>query len=183
MARRAFSTAELVIATLILGAALIPIYSIFTSGSKTAGNSKYAYIAAQVARETMDELRTLPFEELEKANIAQPTSVTGPLFGITGKLRILPGGAEDPNGVANAQSPQYPADYARIKRTITITAVDGSSIPKEITGQQKLIPRLKKAVVDVSWQEHGGKDEKSRPGLMRYVSYIGYHSVDPEVPE
>lgn len=182
-ARRAASAVEIVIATLVLGAALIPIYTIFTSGSKTAGNSKYAYIAAQVARETLEELRQLPFEELERANLPNPTPVTGPLFGMTGKLRIVPGGPEDPNGVANAQSPQYPPEYARIRRTIVITPVDGTSIPKELTGQQKLIPRLKKAVVDVSWQEQGGREEKSRPGLTRYVSFIGYHAVDPEVPE
>lgn len=178
--RRAFSTAEMVIGVLILGAALIPIYQIFTNSAKTAASSKYAYLAAHVARETIEELRQVPYEKLATLNTSAPQAVTGALFGTTARVRAVTG--DDPNGAANATAPQYPADYARIKRMITITDVDGSAIPRDIT-RTDLRPRLKKVVVDVTWEESGGRDEKSRPGLMRYVTFIGYHGVDPEVPE
>lgn len=170
--RRAYSLAEVCIAVLVLGAAITPIYSIFVNSSKAAVSSKLAYVAAQVARETMEELRQVPFDKLEELNTTQPQSVTGGLWAMTAKYR----------GDALAQNPAYPEDYRRILRSIKVEAVDGSSLPQSITGTA-LRPRLKKITLDVSWQESGGNNEKSRPGLQHYVSFIGCHAVDPEVPE
>lgn len=181
MQRRGASLAELVVATLVLGAALIPIYSIFTNSSKTAGASKYAYLAAQVARETIEELRQVPFDKLEELKTTAPTTITGPLFATTSRMRAV-GGATDPNGVATASSPSYPEDYKRIKRTINVEPVDGTGLPQAITGVAPK-PRLKKITLDVFWEEQGGVAEKTRPGLQHYVTFIGYHGVDPEVPE
>jgi hypothetical protein len=179
--RRAFSTAEMVIGVLILGAALIPIYQIFTNSAKTAGSSKYAYIAAHVARETIEELRQVPYDKLSTLNTSTPQALTGGVFATTARVRAVSG--EDPNGAAVGQdAPQYPAEYGRIKRMITITDVDNSAIPRDIT-RVDMRPRLKKAVIEVTWEESGGKEEKSRPGLARYVTFIGYHGVDPEMPE
>lgn len=180
--RRAFSIAEMVIGVLILGAALIPIYQIFTSSAKTAASSKYAYMAAHVARETVDELRQVPYDKLASLNTAAPQPVTGALFATTARVRATTG--DDPNGAANTSKPevpQYPADYARIKRSIKITDVDNSAIPRDLT-KTDMRPRLKKVVVEVTWDESGGRDEKDRRGLMKYVTFIGYHGVDPEVP-
>lgn len=181
MSRRGFSLAELVIATLILGGALVPIYSIFTNSSKTAGASKYAYMAAQVARETIEEMRQVPFDKLEELKTTAPTPITGGLFATTSRLRAV-GGATDPNSVATASSPSYPEEYKRIKRTINVEPVDGTALAQSITGAAPK-PRLKKITLDVFWEESGGAAEKSRPGLQHYVTFIGYHGVDPEVVE
>lgn len=172
--RAAFSMAEVAIAVLVLGAAITPIYSIFINSSKTAVSSKLAYMAAQVARETMDELRTIPFDRLDEVKIDQPTSVEGSLWAMTAKIRgDLPG---------TPPPPTYPEEYKRIKRTIKFADVDASTLPAALIGQ-KLRPRLKKVILDVFWEEQGGRDEKSRPGLQHYVTFLGSHSVDPEVQE
>lgn len=171
------TVAELVIATLILGAALVPIYSIFTNSSKAAGNSKYAYMTAQLAREMMEELRTIPFDKLEDANTSTPKAIEGGLFANTAKLRAASGTGTDVSGTAT-----YPEEYKRFKYTLKIEAVDGTGLPQAITGQA-VKPRLKKATLDIVWEESGGVNEKSRPALQHYVSFLGNHSVDPEVPE
>lgn len=178
--RRGATVAELVIATLILGAALVPIYSIFTSSGKAAGASKLAYMSAQVAREMIEELRTIPFDKLEDQKVDQPKAITGGLFATSSKARSI--GSQDANNVAGANAPQYPEEYKRIKYTLKIDGVDNTSLPQAITGAPPKA-RLKKITLDVFWEEQGGVAEKSRPGLQRYVTFVGNHSVDPEVPE
>ena len=182
-AKHGFSIPEIVIAMLILGAALVPIYSIFVNSSKAAASSKYAYMAAQVARETMEELRQIPFDKLEEQASPTPKAVDGPIYATTSKARTV-GGGTDANSIATASSPSYPEDYKRIKRTIKIEKVDGTTLPASLTGPGTTArSRLYKVSLDVFWEETGGAAEKSRPGLQHYVTFIGQHSVDPEVPE
>lgn len=170
--RCGFTMAELVIGVLILGVAIVPIYWAFISSSKTVTSSRLAYMAMQVARETMEELRQVPVDRLEEIKPDWTPVGPRPMFSFTAKMRSANRSDEDPNKV-NAGSPSYPEEYRRIKTSIKLEKLVTSGKP----------PRLWKATVDVAWDEHGGSGEKHRPGLMRYVSLVGAHSVDPEVPE
>lgn len=169
--RNGHSFSELVIGAVILGAALIPIYSTFVSSSRTVSSSRLAYMAMQVARETMEELRQIPFSKLEELNTNGFVAVgETPVFRITAKMRSVQSGNEDPTGVAK-DGPKYPAEYGRIKYRLKI----------EDAGDKD--KRLKKASLDVQWEEQGGVREKDRSGMLHFVSMIGYYAVDPEVPE
>jgi hypothetical protein len=170
----AFSIAELVVVTLILGAALIPIYSTFVGSSRSVVSSKLGYIAVHVARETVEELRQVPFNRLEEVAAAPLPALGGaPLFASVVRTPAAP-----PLGPTGPVAPgpaaarlTYPEGYNRIKRVLKVEPVDGSR------------RRLKKVTLDVTWEETGGRDEKQRTGLMRSVTFIANHSVDPEVPE
>ena len=180
--RSAFSIAEMVIATLILGAALVPIYSAFISSSRSVSSSRLAYMAMQVARETMEELRQIPVDKLKEictpgSTVTLPAMGDQSLFGLTAKLRTAKGSKEDPNEVGKS-SPKYPLEYNRIKVAIQIAPADST-----VAANQMETTALIKVTLDVTWEEQGGKNEKQRPGLMRYVTYLGNHSIDPEVRE
>jgi len=171
--RRGFSLAEIAIAVIILGAALIPIYSIFISGSKAATSSRLAYIAQHIARETMEEARQIPPEKLsefaEKVNGggSGPAAVTGPLYEFSDRLRHRSGGR---TAVSQADSPQYPEEYQRFLRKMEVTDVDGK-------------PMLKKVVLEVHWQEKGGSNEKPIRAMTKFITMIGQHAIDPPVRE
>ena len=167
MQRRGFSAAEVIICVLILGVALIPIYSTFISSSHAVSSSRFGYMAMQVARETIEEMRATPFDRMEEY---KPQNLGGaPLFKYTAKFRSVDKNNEDPTSV-NAYSLTYPDDYGRIGVDIKVEAVEGNK-------------RLKKVSMQISWQETGGKQEKPRSEMLHFVTYIGYHSVDPEVQE
>jgi hypothetical protein len=173
---RAFSIVELVIGCLILGGALVPIYSAFISSSRSVSSSRLAYMAMQVARETVEELRQIPVDRLKE--ITTQGAIGGQsIFALTAKMRTAKGQREDPNDVI-PNSPKYPDEYNRIKTIISIAPAD-SAIPADKMTSAPLI----KVTLDVTWEEQGGRDEKQRPGMMRYVTYIGNHSIDPEVRE
>jgi hypothetical protein len=175
-----FTVVELVIAALILGLAIVPLYSAFISSSRSVFSSKLAYMAMHVARETMEELRQIPFEHLKEISTLGPLGGS-PLFGLSVRMRAAKGAGDDPNGV-NAAAPKYPDEYNRIKTKIEFQAVTGSLPKDKLDGPDKLDGvSLVKVILEVTWEEQGGRDEKQRPGLIRYVTFIGNHSVDPEV--
>jgi hypothetical protein len=165
---------EVLIAALIMGVALVLIYSAFITSSRSVFSSKLAYMAMQVARETMDELRQIPIERLREITTLGPLGGRS-LFALTVKLRSIGDPGHDPNGVI-ANSPRYPDEYSRIKTAIEFRTADGSPLPESLDGV-----RLIKTTLEVTWQEQGGKDERQRPGLIRYVTFLGNHSIDPEV--
>ena len=169
--RRGFSITEMIIGVLILGAALVPIYSIFISSSKAVSSSKLAYMAMQLARETMEELRQVPWAKIDEMKTSGfvPVGDT-PLFKLTAKARSAKPGDDDPNGVTR-DGPKYTGDYVRIKYQLKI----------EDVGEPE--KRLKKASLDVQWDEQGGRQEKDRSGMLHFVTILGYHGIDPEVPE
>ena len=179
--RAGFSAAEMVIGILVLAVALTPIYSTFISSSKSVSSSRFAYMSLQVARETMEELRQVPFETLEDfaaANYGDKAPLGGAaLFRNVTKSRSVTSGNDDPNGV-NKDGPTYPAEYNRIK-----VAVKVEKLPPLHVTDPPAPTTMKKVTLDVQWEESGGKAEKDRSGLLHFVTIVANHSVDPEVFE
>lgn len=158
--RAGLSSVEFMMAAVILGAALVPMYSMFVRSSTTITKSRLAYTALQVAREEIEELRQLPFAAVVSHDW-QP--VTGHLF-----RRTLPhrGGAASP---INALPLRYPDEYKRIETKVTVSPL------ADTPGIQ---PRFKEVVVEVRYQETGQGTEKQPPAISRFETLVGALNVE-----
>ena len=58
--RRGVSAVEIVLIILLVGAAFVPIYSIFIRTRETTFRSERSYLALHAAREELQEVRTMP---------------------------------------------------------------------------------------------------------------------------
>lgn len=165
---------EVLIASLILGAALIPMYMMFQQGSKTAVSSRLAYQTSQIARELMEEAQQVPQAKLAdwvaKINSGSDfKSVQGEIFRATAEVRDEPSGG-DPADKALEGGLRYPDEYKRFFVKLTLSDV-GTGTP----------PKLKKLVMEIKWQETGGTKEKDRSALQKFETILGFNSVDPAV--
>lgn len=170
---------ELVLGIVLLSIVILPLYQTFITSQKSMTSSRLAYMSMQVARELLDEIRATPIDRLQELDSSNPTPIPlvaggRPLFATLALMRSATragsGFQPDPGGVGN--TPKYPDEYNRIKARIKVENRPG---PVGV--------RLKKVTLDVEWQESGGVSEKNRPGLLRFITLVGNHSVDPEVPQ
>lgn len=63
--KKGTTAAEFMMATVILGLAIVPIFGIFGTSKTNVFKSKISYMAVHVARERLEELRQVPFMVLE----------------------------------------------------------------------------------------------------------------------
>lgn len=158
--RAGFSSVEFMMAAVILGAALVPMYSMFVRSSTTITRSRLAYTALQVAREEIEELRQLPFAAVVSHDW-EP--VTGHLF-----RRTLPHRGQNTSPLA-ALPLNYPDEYKRIETKVTVAPLtDAPSIP----------PRYKEVVVEVRYQETGEGSERQPPAISRFETLVGVLNVE-----
>lgn len=134
------SLVEVLIATVIAGGALLVLYQMFGRGARVTDRAGMAFLAAQLGREAIEELRGLPPADLERV-MAQPKLLDGPhaLSGLAALGRVktpaLPAGGT------------YPEIYRRFKIVRTI-----SRLPARIPDDAE---RRYDAVVRVTWSEAG----------------------------
>ena len=165
--RRAFSAAELTVAALILGAALVPMYQMFVRGSTTATQSRIAYMALHVAREELEEIRQIPLPpptDPNNPNFLQPHDwerVTGQLFRRSVKARAHAGD----NPVLDSKL-KYPTEYQRIFTRLGLV----DTTPAD--------PRYKRAVLDVKWEETGVGSERSKEAISHFETLVAAHNVE-----
>jgi len=166
--RRAFSAAEVTIAALILGAALVPMYQMFVKGTTTATQSRLAYIALQVAREELEEIRQIPLPPPDNPTLPgtlQPhdwTRVTGHVFRWSEPARAH---APD-NPVKTDPKLVYPPDYQRVSTRLGLV----DTVPPD--------PRYKRAVLDVKWEETGQGSERGHDAISHFETIVGAHNVE-----
>lgn len=153
--RAAVSAAELAIAVLILGAGLVPMYSTFVKSSRSTSQSRLAFLGMHIARETLEEVRQIPFERLATKDWR---SVSGPIFAATVVARAA-SPANHP--LVGAGAPTYPAEYKRLQVRTTVADAEP---PDE---------RLRRVIVEVRWQETGAGSEKQPEALARYETLVG----------
>lgn len=138
---------EFMMATVILGLAIMPIFGIFGSSRTATFKSRVSYMAIHVARERLEELRQLPFMMLEdlsdngwesaegnvfKHTIEQRNSRAVPVStGGTASSGITVGGVAVSAAAAASGSFlqgddgsfDYPEEYSRIWTRITVEAI------------------------------------------------------------
>jgi len=107
-ARVGISSVEVVVATLIIAAALVPIYGIFVRSRTTITRSRIAYLALQAAREELEEIRQIPFGSLA-GHEWEP--VSGHVFRRTIPVRPPTSGTSP----VAATDLIYPDEYTRIQ--------------------------------------------------------------------
>lgn len=150
--KKGTTAVEFMMATVILGLAIVPIFGIFGSSKTNVFKSKISYMAVHVARERLEELRQVPFMVLEnlsdtgwecaegntfKHTIAQRNSRAAPVTtgGASGATSggITYGGsavtAFSAGGGASAALDgedgnfDYPPEYSRIWTRVTVSEV------------------------------------------------------------
>ena len=156
---RGVSAAEMVIAALILGAALVPMYQMFVKGTTTATQSRLAYMALHVAREELEEIRQIPLESLKPHDWRH---VKDHLFQLSFETRCKDGD----NPVKADAKLVYPKEYERVSTRLGLVDT------------QPPDPRLKRAVLDVKWEETGTGSERSREAISHFETLIGSHNVE-----
>lgn len=155
--RHAFSSVEMIVAALILGAALVPMYQMFVKGTTTATQSRLAYIAMQVAREELEEIRQIPFDKLQGHPFQH---VNQQLFRWSKGSRCAPG-----NPVLDDPKLVYPKEYERISTALKIDPDPADT-------------RLRKATLDVKWEETGTGSERGHEAISHYETLLGAQQVE-----
>lgn len=163
--KRGISSAEMIIAALILGAALVPMYQMFVKGTTTATQSRIAYMALHVAREELEEIRQIP---LDPPRPGVPGLTGHGWERVTGHLFRRSQAARGPSGNAVMANNQltYPKEYDRIWTKL------------EIQPLQPPDPRMKKAVLDVKWEETGAGSERKHEAISHFETIVAAHNVE-----
>jgi hypothetical protein len=178
---------EVVIVMGILASAVLPIYRLIVGTQLTTTKARFSYIALHLAREKVEEMISLPFdnikseawtkiegpvvsEELMKASgssIARARTAVATSFagGFTGGARVGSlGGAGLSVIDANAEVGEgdYPLEYQRFQRNVKVT---------------KKGKRLKLVTVEVKWFEAGERDERRNNYLYALSTLVGDHHL------
>ncbi|MBI2944665.1 MAG: hypothetical protein HYY25_10735 [Candidatus Wallbacteria bacterium] len=151
---------------LLLSLAIIPLYQMFVTSSRTMFYSKLSYMAMHVAREELEELRQLPFEKVAGGDLTHDWApVSGRMLARSLKYRV-------PEGVTSkldTEAHSYPKEYERIQTKLEVSEVD----PPDA--------RLRKVVLQVRWQEMGEVpkegDAGQRAALSRFETIVAAHNV------
>lgn len=145
--RRGVSLVEVLVATVIAGGALVTLYGLFGRGARVTDRAGMAFLASQLGREAIEELRGLPPADLERA-MAQP-SLLGetPAHPLTGLAAL--GRVKTPASAPLFARPDfhYPELYRRFRVSRTI-----ARLPPRIAGDAE---RRYDVVVRVTWTEAG----------------------------
>ena len=162
---------EIVIVMGILALAIIPIYQNIIQTRVNVTKARFSYIALQLAREKLEEMMSIPFDDVESHQWrtaqgpvvseellgykprggGKSSSTIGGSFGggFSGSNRVIPGSAGQPALDLNVEvgEGEYPAQYQRFE------------IRTKVSKKGK---RFKHVEVDVRWYEKGEKDEIGR---------------------
>ena len=180
---------EIVIVMGILALAVIPIYNNIFGTRLQVTKSKFAYIAMHLCREKIEEVMSLPYDEMDEFRQGY-TKIEGPVVtkklleteyrgetnrtvttiggvlagGFMGGTRVGTGGAGvamvDPT--AQVAEGDYPAQYARFERRV------------QVKNQGK---RFKKITVTVRWYEAGDKDVRENKYMYALNTLVANHKL------
>ena len=180
---------EVVIVMGILALAVIPIYNNIFGTRLQVTKSKFAYIAMHLCREKIEEVMSLPYDEMDEFRQGY-TKIEGPVVtkklleteyrgetnrtvttiggvlagGFMGGTRVGTGGAGvamvDPT--AQVAEGDYPAQYARFERRV------------QVKNQGK---RFKKITVTVRWYEAGDKDVRENKYMYALNTLVANHKL------
>lgn len=173
----AFSLVEILIASLVLVGALVPMYILFTGSSVSVFRSRISYMALHAAREELEALRQVPPSKLPKMR-HDWEPVTGTV------LRKCVPNVDDSGAVTvpttgAGSAIEYPPEYARIQTKVGVSSIDDQDPDPEVGVPAH--PRLFRVMLQVRWQEMGESTEEGgaghRTALSRFRTVIGNHRV------
>ena len=181
---------EIVVVMGILALAIIPIYNNIFGTRIQVTKAKFAYVAMHLCREKIEEVMSLPFDEM-MAFRQGFTKVKGPVVsselletvyrgtnggrtvttlgrslggGFVGGNRIVPGGSGlsliDPT--AQVAEGDYPAQYMRFEREV------------KVKPQGK---RFNKITVTVRWYEKGEQDVRENKYMYSLNTLVANHKL------
>lgn len=182
---------EIVIVMGILALAIIPIYNNIFGTRIQVSKAKFAYIAMHLCREKIEEVMSLPFDEMDEFRQSY-TQVKGPLvskelletvyrgpnggrtvtnigrnlgggFMASGN-RVVPGGGGIPliNPQEQIAEGDYPLGYMRFERQVQVKR----------QGQ-----RFKKITVSVRWYEKGEQDKRENKYMYSLNTLVANHKL------
>ena len=181
---------EIVIVMGILALAIIPIYNNIFGTRIQVSKAKFAYIAMHLCREKIEEVMSLPFEEMGEFRQGY-TKVKGPIVsnmlletvyrganggrtvtnigrnlggGFVGGNRVVPGGGGIPLIDSEEQIAEgdYPAPYMRFERKVLVKA----------KGR-----RFKQITVSVRWYEKGEQDKRENKYMYSLNTLVANHKL------
>lgn len=172
-----FSLVEILIASLVLVGALVPMYILFTGSSVSVFRSRVSYMALHAAREELEALRQVNPAKLPKMR-HDWEPVTGSILRKTVPTVDDSGAVTAPTtGAGSAIS--YPEEYARIETKVGVSSMDDQDPDPEVGVPAH--PRLFRVMLQVRWQEMGESAEEGgaghRTALSRFRTVIGNHRV------
>lgn len=181
---------EIVVVMGILALAIIPIYNNIFGTRIQVSKAKFAYIAMHLCREKVEEVMSLPFDEMGTFQQGY-TKVKGPVVskelletvyrganggrtvttmgrslggGFVGGSRVVPGGGGlsliDPT--VQVAEGDYPAQYTRFEREV------------KVKPQGK---RFKKITVTVRWYEKGEQDKRENKYMYALNTLVANHKL------
>ena len=159
----------MILAILVLSIALIPLYQVFVRSWRTTRESKYSYLAMQVAREAMEEIRQVPLDRLiqDQALPEAQRRVLKKWIRAEGSLFPLSFLGEQ-NEVRRDAALRYPPDYRRIQVWLELAP------PSPADGRMMLL------TCDVKWEEAGAGSEHPSPRLGHFETLLVDHHVERE---
>jgi len=185
----AHSAVEFVIATVILGLALIPMFGIFSHSREATFKSKISYMAIHVARERLEELRQIPIEQLPEIATGEWTKCQGYAFRHTMDTRNKVFGTDHghPYGALEDDAYKYPDEYSRIWTKVELEPIERLSFhgaapdvdPGNVQAHPDVLPsRLFRVTLSYYWQETGEDVEAARLRHFNEIStIIGSHNI------
>ena len=181
---------EIVVVMGIMALAIIPIYNNIFGTRIQVSKAKFAYIAMHLCREKVEEIMSLPFDEMDEFRQGY-TKVEGPVVskelletvyrganggrtvttmgrslggGFVGGSRVVPGGGGlsliDPT--AQVAEGDYPAEYMRFERQVKV---------------KKQGKRFKKITVTVRWYEKGEQDKRENKYMYSLNTLVANHKL------
>lgn len=183
-ALRGISAAEVVVATLVLALALIPMLGVFFQSREVTYKSKLAYLALHVARERMEELRQIPFNALDACDTGDTwVSTAGSAFAHTKQHRNDP--IDSSYGGLSKADFAYPAEYGRIHTRVRVAplarrnyGVDAHADDTTSLQAQVKPVRMKAVTIEYYWQEKGeSPDEARRKNFATLSTIVGSHNA------
>ncbi len=186
---RGHSAIEFMVATVILGLALIPMFGIFSRSREATFKSKISYMALHVARERLEELRQVPFFQLENLATTDWVRADGYAFKHTMETRNQVFGADKgkPYGDLEDDQYKYPKQYTRIWTKIDVEGLERVSFasdapivdPGNLQASPDIHPfRLKRVTLSYYWQEKGDVlDDARMKHYNEITTIIGSHNV------
>lgn len=178
---------EVVIVMGILALAIIPIYQNIFSTRINVTRARFSYIALHLAREKMEELMSIPYDELKSRayeKVSGPVvsqelleisprggggktiTTIGGVFGggFSGGNRVVPGSAG--LGVIDSSisvgEGDYPAEYQRFERRVEV---------------KKKGKRFKHVRVTIRWFEKGANDKTENKYMYQMNTLIANHHL------
>ncbi len=179
--RRGVSGVEVMIGAIILGLAFIPIYTMFVQTREITSKSEMSYRAMHVAREQLQEIRTLPLwgvpgrpATANRPEIPEVPPWTGQDWTpVTGK-NVLFLSASDQADTGALKTIAYPESYAGIDTRVTV--IPGGASEGEPDFQDIRVIQLQ-----VRWKEkgkmQGGTDTDVRVGTQLFQALAVRRSI------